>query len=490
MKQVLLTTSLSLALSAVFGPVWAAPATDEGAAHLTEVFQRYLGTTEGVLAVEADGETYNVVIDAAAYAKLLPADAGVESAFSPLTLTLGDQGDGIWSVAIDQPFNAKFDGQRQIKFDYLADQMTMNGTFDEALMAFRENSLKLSGVSVNETLPMEPGGATYTVSYTIDEQVAQTSATAGSAGGVDGTGTFTQTGMRQIMAYPPMAEGMGPFEVEATIASAEGTMTYAGGRPDAFLSLLAFFVAHPSEDAIKGGQDDLRGKLSAGLPFFGAVGLDGTYKDIAVTTPMGEFAVATAAVAVDANGIVPDGHIREAVTLEGFTMPDAILPPWAAPLVPQSLSFDVAADRFNLRDPARMIIEVFDLTKPDPVPEALGPALLQALLPEGTVDVTFAPGAITGADYNLTFEGGLTAGPGTMPTGKAMIRAEGLDKIEAALAAAPPEVSAQAGGTLMFLKGMGKEEGEGTYSWEIDATTPGKLLVNGADMSMMMGMGQ
>lgn len=490
MKQFLLTTGLGLVFSA--GAGCAAPATDEGVARLTEVFQRYLGTTEGALAVKAEGETYSVTLDPVVYATLLPeeARAEVEVAASPLVMVLGDQGDGTWTVTMDQPFSMKFDGKRQVVIDYAASRMTMNGIFDEALMAFRQNEFTVEGVVVNETLPMEPGGKTYTVSYTIEEQSAKTAATAGAAGGVDGTGSFTQSGMRQVMSYPPMAEGMGPFEVEATVATAEGTFSSTGVRPDAFLSLIAFFVAHPSEDAIKGAQEDLRNTLSAGLPFFGAISVDGTYKDISVTTPMGAFTAASAGIEVDANGAVPDGQVREAVTLDGLEVPEGILPPWVAPLVPVSVSFDIAADRFNARDPIRMLIEAFDLTKEQPIPEALGPSLMQALLPEGTADLTFAPGAITGKDYSLSFEGGMKVGPGVMPTGKALVRAEGLDKIEAALAAAPPEVSAQAAGALMFLKGMGKPAGEGAYSWDVDASEPGKLLINGNDMSMMMGAGQ
>ncbi len=490
MKQVLLTTSLSLALAAMFGPAWAAPATEEGAARLTAVFQRYLGTTSNAVAVTAEGETYSVKIDPAAYAALIPADAEVKVSVTPLSLTLGDQGDGTWAVTMDQPFAVNIDGGDKMKIDYAAASLAMNGTFDEALMAFRENAWKLSDVVVNETLPMESGGATYGVSYTVAEQAGQTAASAGAGGGVDGSGSLTQTGMRQVMSYPAMAEGMGPFEMEATMASGAVEMSYTGGRPDAFLSLAAWFVAHPSVDSITAAQDDLRNELSAGLPFFATAAVDASYTDIVLKSPMGDFAVASAAVEVDANGLVTDGRFREAVRLEGFSMPGALLPPWAVALVPQSLSFDVAADRFNPRDPVRMIIEAFDLTKPEPLPQTMGPELLAALLPEGSADVTFAPGNISGADYSVTFEGGLTAGPGTMPTGKAMIRAEGLDKVEAALAAAPPEVSAQAMGTIMLLKGMGRTEGEGSYSWDIDATEPGKLLVNGADMSMMMGMGQ
>jgi hypothetical protein len=40
---------------------------------------------------------------------------------------------------------------------------------------------------------------------------------------------------------------------------------------------------------------------------------------------------------------------------------------------------------------------------------------------------------------------------------------------------------------LGMAQGMAQPGVDGALVWEIDASTPGTLLVNGTDMSMMMG---
>ena len=39
---------------------------------------------------------------------------------------------------------------------------------------------------------------------------------------------------------------------------------------------------------------------------------------------------------------------------------------------------------------------------------------------------------------------------------------------------------------IFLIKGFAKDEG-GTLVWEIDATTPGSVLVNGSDLTAMFG---
>jgi len=83
--------------AAAAGQGFAAPATTEGAAHLTEVLQRYLGKTEGVVTVTPEGKRYALTMDAAPLLALVPAEAATISV-SAQHLTLTDQGGGMWAV--------------------------------------------------------------------------------------------------------------------------------------------------------------------------------------------------------------------------------------------------------------------------------------------------------------------------------------------------------------------------------------------------------
>ena len=96
-------------------------------------------------------------------------------------------------------------------------------------------------------------------------------------------------------------------------------------------------------------------------------------------------------------------------------------------------------------------------------------------------------GAISSDIYDLTYEGAMTAGPGGMPVGKATVTMTGMDAVIAALQTAPPEVGGQMAPMLGMAQGMAKPGDGGALIWEIDASTPGTLLVNGVDMMAMMG---
>lgn len=101
--------SLTVFLTFAAAPVFATPATPEGASHLTEVFRRYLGATEGVVSVTSGDKTYTATIDAAPLLATVPADNATVSV-SPVVLTLTDQGDGTWAVSMDQALAFDVDG--------------------------------------------------------------------------------------------------------------------------------------------------------------------------------------------------------------------------------------------------------------------------------------------------------------------------------------------------------------------------------------------
>jgi hypothetical protein len=63
-----------------------AQATPQGAADLTALFQTYLGKTPGVVNVVADGDEYEITLDASPQIAMLPAEAGTSMTATPYTL--------------------------------------------------------------------------------------------------------------------------------------------------------------------------------------------------------------------------------------------------------------------------------------------------------------------------------------------------------------------------------------------------------------------
>ena len=481
----------SSALTALPFVLWsttalATPATPEGAAALVAMFQTYLGAAEGVVAVAPEGDVYDVTLDFAPLIASMP-EKGVEVTISPIEFALTDNGDGTWDMTQDQAFAfiLSVPGQMDMALDMA--KLTGTGTFDAALQAFTTSTTEITDLSMTQNVT-DPNAGQSTVAYMVDRMTYTSTAAAGANGGVDSKSNYTLTGLSEDFGIPGMGEGGAPMALKLTAESYVADAVTTGIRPDAMYKLLAFFVANPSEAAITAQQEGLKAIVRDGLPLFENILSEGTISAISVASPMGDFGLESAGIVVEANGVVADGKFREGFTMSGLTLPAGLVPDWAIPLVPNSASMDFTVSRFNLAAPVALFLETVDMAKgPDGNPE-LNAKLMAAFMPEGVVDVTLAPGGIVGDDYTLGYEGVITVGAnGAPPTGAAKVTATGLDAIQAALAAAPPEISGQIGPFLGIAQGMAKPGADGELVWEVEMTPAGSVMVNGVDM---MGGGQ
>lgn len=461
---------------------YAEPATPEGAARVLEVIQTYLGKTEGVVSVTPAGDAYAVAIDVAPLMALLP-DAGATASMTPLALSLTDQGDGTWAVTQDQAFSAKFAMSGVIEGTVDIGSLKSIGVFDEALHAFSTSTMDLADMKVNEVITQ--GDMTQTVAYSVALGHYESTATAAKVG-VDGAMSYRIDGMDETISMP-MSPDAAPVELGMHVDTYTVDGSSKGVRPEAIYKLISWFVAHPTGTARVADQAGLKAILTDGVPFFEAINGTGMLTNLSVMSPVGQFGAETVGVVGEAHGVVADGVFREGITVTGLTLPEGLVPAWAVDLVPDSFALDFKASRFNLAAPAALFLGAFDLAAPEPVDAATGAQMLTALLPDGVVDITFAPGNVMSGLYDLRFEGAISAGPASeVPTGQAKVTLTGMTAVEAALAAAPAEVSGQILPMLGMAKGMAKTGEEGQLSWQIDATTPGTLVVNGVDL---LGMG-
>ena len=468
------------------GAAFAEPATPEGAAHLTGVLQTYLGSTAGVVTVTPEGDAYTVTLDAAPLIALVP-QGTLTAAMSPMVLRLTDNGDGTWGMTQDQAFSLKLSVPGALELSMDMASVSGEGVFDEALQSFSSMSGRASGMTLTETVT-EVGVEATKVYYALDEMSFESSSEAGENGTVDSASSYAMSGLNETvtMPMPGIGEGMVPIEIGVTVESYTMQAAMVGYRPDAIYGLLAWVVAHPSEAAMMADKAGLKALLKGGIPFFATMGGDGTANNIVVTTPFGPIGIAEMGISVEANGVVADGMLREAFSLSGLTLPDGMLPPWAEPLLPQEMSLDVTASNFDLAAPAAILLGMLDLAdgaEPDPM---LDQMLLAALLPDGVVDITLAATGLSNEVYDLTMAGEMSAGPASMPTGTATVTLDGIDAVLAALNAAPDDIKGQILPMIGMAQGMATTGGQGELVWEIDASQPGTLLVNGTDM---LGMG-
>lgn len=458
----------------------AADATEEGATALTAVLQTYLGATDGVVTVEPDGEAYAVTLD---FAPLIAkAPTGTTASVTPIEFSLADNGDGTWKMVQDQAVTVSLMAPGQAEFTASIGSLTGSGVFDTTLGAFSSSSTKASDIAVTQKVTDPELGQT-DVAYTVKSLSYESTAKAATAGGVDSSASYSLEGLSETFTLPQM--GM-PLTLTAELTT--GTSEISGLRPDAFYKLIAFFVANPDQAAIALHQDDLKTIVGAGIPLFDHLVSDSTTTALNVETPMGPASVANLSFQVELNGIVSAGLFREAISFDGLTLPPAVVPEWAVDLVPQSMSLDVAASKFDLAAPAKMLLNILDLTKPDTAttPEQ-DAALLAALLPEGVVAVKLAPGGIKAPIYEVTYEGEMTAGPATGPSAKATVTASGMTAVKQALTKVPEDVGMQIAPVLGMAEGLAKPGENGALVWELEATPEGAMTVNGLDLSTMAG---
>lgn len=458
-----------------------AQADDAGAAALLSVFQTYLGTTEGVVTVAVDGDSYAVTIDAAPLLAKAQTQ-GMTASVSALELTVTDNGDGTWAYEMDQPVSIAYEVPGAMKSSTEYGQVALSGVFDEALGDSSEYSLSMTNMVSRQTQTDPAMGGDVTVNLTQDSMTVEGGAEAGETG-VDNSFTMTLGKIAYDMALPG-GEGMPAMPITVSIAegSAEGGMT--GYQPAALYGLLAFFVAHPDEALIEADKAGLKAAIEAALPIFENLTMTGGYKTVSVATPMGPVGLDEVGVTVDMNGVVADGKFREAITLKGLTLPEGVLPPFAAPLVPSELSLDVTASKFDLAAAATLGLGLLDLPAGTTPPEGFDAQVMAAVLPQGNVDITLAPGGATAPAYALTYEGQMTVGPMMpMPVGKAKLSLTGMAAINEALMASPPEMGLQDMAPMLGMaEAMAKPGDNGALVWEVEMTETGGVLVNGTNL--------
>jgi hypothetical protein len=484
MKSVsaLLTLGFLLGASA---PALAA-ATPEEAQRLTTLFQSYLGQTPGVVSVTPQGDSYAAKLDLTPlFAKVK--DPTVTLSLSPLEWTLTDQGGGKWKVDQSQPLNFAFGVKGQGETKGSIASVTSTGVFDEALGGLSTSSAELKTITADQTVT--EGGTTTHISYALDAMTMQ-GTMQGTPDSADATSTYTFTGMRETISVPASADGGTPA-MDLVIASPSGKQdgTIKGFKLKAVSDLVTWVMAHRDPKEIVAEQAVLKDKLRAALPLFTSLSGTSTLDNVTAISPFGQFAVAQFGFGAELNGISADGKLRETFSFSGLQVPQALLPPWAAGLVPEKFNLDVTVADFDLAAPAALILDKLDLSKPEPLPKDLDAPMMLALMPKGSVTITLGPSELLAKLYDLTAEGTMTAGPVAMPSGQALLKLKGMDETMAALQAGPPDIQ-QMGAGLLLVKGLGKAEADGSLSWKIESTPAGAITVNGADMTKMLGSGQ
>ncbi len=489
----MITRKLGLGLFLLLStsPASLAAATAEEAASIVASIQTYLGKEPGVVTVTPDGDGYVIAFDMTPFLKKVT-EAGFTAKVDPYRLKAVPQGNGLWAVTSSAPFAASASVPNVFNFAMESPKVEWKGTYSDKLFAFMDRDYSVSKLSISQT-QTDPSTKIMTNGATvIDSIVGKGAATDLGNGLIDNGGTLTFSGLLSstTIEMPPELVAAGTPNINYVINVEKGNYVteMKGVSQKSLFDVLAFFVSHPTKDLIIKDQAVLKEKLLAALPFFANLQSDSTFENLNVETGYGKFGVTSGKVGVGLSGAVKQGHAGESFEINGFTSPATLpLPPWSKGLVPSKMKIGFDFSNMDFEAPSRKFITEMDVSKNDPVPPGSEQAYLQAFAPTNGVTLTIPPGEITADLYSLAYEGTSDISFAGLPKVSAKFRMTGMDKVIAQLQQAAADPTAQQAMAMLFAaKGIGKADGDATV-WDVTMSPEGKLLVNGTDLSSMMG---
>jgi hypothetical protein len=479
----LLTLLISASPSAL-----AANATLEEAKRLTELVKPVLEESAEFFSITAKGDHYEVKFDLPAAAKKENPQPSIK--VPPLILRLYDDGGGKWRAALSEPFEIAGeetkDGKKT-KFGVKLGDFNVSGTFDQTLSTFSEAKAAMSDVSFSftqssagqpdEGMSFLAKNATIDLNSGLSAPLAERSNARFYIGFNDISGTID---------IPPDETNPMGLKGAFALGQTDRTLELKGTRPSSLMKLVDWAKAHPDEKSQEEGRPELAKILKDNLPVFDSASFTSTLKGLTLDTPFGKAGLENFASDLTMNGIVADGEVRQVLSLSGLTLPDGlpkeILPDVTLQLMPKSISMDVKVTDFNLAAPTAMLLDHLEKSGDEPGPE-MEQKLLAALLPNGEVTISLAPGSFISPALTVKYEGSMVAGPEKLPFGQSIISATGLDQVIELLKVAPKELGLEQGiYGILAAKGFGKEEPAGTVTWKIETTPEGAVSINGVKM--------
>ncbi len=464
----------------------------EDAASIQAALQTFVGAEPGVVTVTDAGGAFDIAIDVAPYLKKIT-QPGFTAKVDPFKFKAKPNGDGTWGITTSGPWNLTTEVPDLFSVNVGIKDQNYSGTYSTALSGFLESKYDLTGITMSQR-NIDPESKIISNAATGVEKITGSSKSTDLGNGTaDSQSTFNFSGLVSSTKFetPPdaTAQGMPSFSYTWTAPTGTYETTNKGIKIKALLDVAAFFVAHPSKELIVQDQAALKEKLLAALPFFGST-VGGYYFDnVVVDTSMGKFGIEKIGVGVNMNGAVKEGRFAETFTVAGLKLPDGLpLPPWSKGLIPTSVNIGFDVSDFDLESPARKFITEMDISKAEPVPPGSEMAYLAAVAPKNSIKVTIAPSLIAADLFTLNYEGVTTVNFAGLPAVTAKISMKGMEAVIAQLQQAATDPTAQqAMAGLFAAKGIGKADGDMTV-WDIVMGADGKVLVNGTDLSAMMGM--
>lgn len=398
---------------------------------------------KGILRVEPDPAGQRVTLDLVPFLKDY---FRVDAKAPPMAFLVSPRSDGDWNVFSRDPIDVTFDttvGDQVQSFEYSQGEQVFKGVFAPSLFAYRsaEGTVR-DTVSIQNEVPTDSKNTIAGTRFSM-------SAKPGAAGGVDIDFRQTLADLAQsvdVKTLPPKA-GESPEEAEtrAAISSVLMSVGLKASEVETVASvkdarniegrdLYALVLAHTEaleadhKAALAGPLgEELRAALLKTLPFWSSLDVAVTAREASFRSAFGTMRVGEARQATRMTGLAEDGRLETDVSLTGFSVEGALLPPWAARFVPKAAQLGLVVSGVDLRTPADLAIRQADFAAEEPFAEEMKAGIMEAFDPE-RIKIALKPSVIRATDLDLRLSGEMGF-VDAKPEGTLTVRAVGLDKV-------------------------------------------------------------
>ena len=482
----LITRASALALAAALAlPAHAAdrPADPAGAKTVADFIAAYAGKAAAPgVKVTSEGSSYLVSFDLGAATAAFKS-AGFSYDPAEIKLRVFQQDDGKWRLELvslptisGHMTPPKGGGKIDLKVESENFKQTM--IIDPALNWIGSGKASLDKIHVIETGPgleefLEFGKMTYDVK------------TKSGADGLTMTAVEPMDTLNLVMDIDPDAMDAGakgpgkPVHVSAKGQGLGVNIALNHFQPGPILDAWRFAAAHPTRADSARDFAALKSTVDALLADRFALEESVDMASLDVSTQIGPVKIEGGAFGLSAANAGPDSAFSERFAAKSIKLPDGLVPPTYAPVIPTAFDFGFKASGFDLPAAAQEWFGAAHLEgdKP-PVDKAGVDRVMARLVGTKPVVIDILPSHVTGPSLNIAFEGKVTV-EAAKPSGAITIRVRDFDKTAKAIQGLGPQAEQQLVPVIAMAKGLGKPDPDGALVWVCEVGKDKVVKVNG-----------
>lgn len=270
-----------------------------------------------------------------------------------------------------------------------------------------------------------------------------------------------------------------PVHVSAQGEGGKVSLALTEFQPAPLLDAWKFAVAHPQRADLARDADKLKSVVAALFADHFRMNEAFSLDKLNVTSEVGPVAIEGAGVGVEIINAGAASGLSEHFAARAIKLPDGLLPPMYAPLVPTSFEFGFKATGFDVESAAQEWLADAKFEGDGPVLSAEDQAKVGAkLLGPKPILVEILPAHILAPSLDLAFEGKATIA-NNQPTGTITVKLSHADKTISALQGMGPEAQKQLVPVIAMVKGLGKPGPDGSLVWVCEVGKDHVMKVNG-----------